>query len=448
MATIAGQNVTRAEIRIPRLGDWWADVSTDSGDRIPDGTRVEIVAETLRLSGAIVRGGISGDVGRYQVAGRPEWAKEVAPRAYRSDATVKLSTVVEGLSRDVLGASFASLIVKPAEKNLGRHYEREGSDPARGVVVRARDIIAMLGLPWYVRADGVTVFADRPSGPIVTDQEILVENRNLTLGLRVVNTEDPGAFVPGLIFEGEIISEVIVRISHEDIVLDVWAEPGWFAKAVQAIMRRIAPDLWYRGVFAYQVVGPSQPILVDDEPQWWRHDLRPVNAKWLPEIGSANLWPGCAGHSASLSAGDTVLVAFVDADASRPAVVGFEPSRGNHGPGKPLVSMHCAGTFATRGTTFDSRSHTFDVQTDDASIVATGTAAVDGAAVDCGGAESPVFRDGDFAAFFTDPSSTTPSLVPYGYLRLAQTNPSPPPVVIPAANSVSPVVPTTTRVRA
>lgn len=395
MATINGQAITRAEIRIPRLGDWWADVSTDSGTAIPVGARVTIALEGFTLSGAVIRGGILGDVGRYQISGRPEWAKEIAPLAHRSDVAVRLVTVVEQLSKAALGPNYAALIVPPADKSLGTYYEREGTDPARQTTIRARDILEALRLPWYVRADGVTVFADRPTGQIPSSLARIHPRSNIALGLRVVGTDHPEAFVPGLTFEGEVISEVIYRIDKDDYDLDVWSEPGWFAKSMAAIMRRIAPDLWYRGVFAYQVVGPSQPILVDDEPQWWRHDLRPINAKWLPEVKSADLWPGCAGHSASLSAGDTVLLAFVDADASKPVVVGFEPSKGNHGPGKPLVSMHCANTFATRGTTFDSRSHAFDVQTDDASIVATGDAAMDGTTVSLGAATAKVIRTGD-----------------------------------------------------
>ena len=77
MHTLENQPITRGEVRLFEQGDWFADVATNSGELIPDGTRVSLVAETLTLSGAIVRGGITDAVGRYQVAGRPEWGQPI-----------------------------------------------------------------------------------------------------------------------------------------------------------------------------------------------------------------------------------------------------------------------------------------------------------------------------------------------------------------------------------
>ena len=65
-----------------------------AGDKLPNGTRVDVVVENVTLSCAIVRGGISGDVPRYQLAGRPEWGAPIKPRPYQN--TIVLRSTVCG----------------------------------------------------------------------------------------------------------------------------------------------------------------------------------------------------------------------------------------------------------------------------------------------------------------------------------------------------------------
>lgn len=316
MPTIANQPITRGEIRIFEQGDWLADISTNSDVRLANGTRVKIVAETLTLSGAIVRGGITESVGRYQVRGRPEWDTLVKPRAYNSAGNVLRQTVLADIAREALGSSWQSLVVLPDAQNLGRNYERQGTygdveEPAAAALER-------LGLSWYVRNDGVTVFGVRPSGNVTTDSRILVNYRNDAIGYRVVDCEDPGAFMPGLAFEGETIGEVTFALSADDIKMHLWSRATANASAnwLRALFRRVFPRAELQCVSEYVVAGPSGD---------WNHDLRSIGSRHLPNINSASLWPGAAGHRATLPVGMRVGVSFLDSNPAKPILVCTEP---------------------------------------------------------------------------------------------------------------------------
>ncbi len=319
MPTIAGQAITSGSIRIPEQGDWFGDISTNTSERIPDGTRVDIVVENVTLSGAIVRGGITGDVGRYQVAGRPEWDKPIIARrtaAYYRATTVKTREVLTDICRETLGANWQSIVELPPIENLGNHFQRPGTFGT--VEVLARDLLELLELPWYVRADGVTVFATRPSGTVSTEQQILVSKRNDAIGYRVVNCEDLAAFAPGLTFEGETIGDVTYAIRPDDVEIHVWTRTASnaFANLVRAVWRRMFPHVELQGLFSYTTIGPSIG---------GRHDLRSTRSRHLPDVRTCDTWT-IAGHTAELQPGTRVVVTFVDGDPTQPLIVGIDPS--------------------------------------------------------------------------------------------------------------------------
>lgn len=358
MPTIANQTITRGSIRLFEQGDWFADLATTSGERIPDGTRVDVVvADGFTLSGAIVRGGITDAVGRYQVAGRPEWGQPLPARAnaaYRSANAVLRKTVLSDLARDVLGASWAGLVEMPPAADLGQHYERAGT--FGDVVVHGRDALEAMALPWYVRNDGVTVFAARPTGNVTTAERVLVEYRNDAIGYRVVNCEDPGAFAPGLTFEGETIGEVVLAFTGPDILIHVWtrAASNAFAEAIRTVWRRLFPREELKGHYTYVTKGPAES---------GKHHLVSLRSRHLPDVKLADSW-SIAGHAANLAPGTKVLVTFADADPSSPVIVAVEP-------GAVPVSS---------------------------SFEATATFSADGASVELGAGLLPVVRYGDTVA--------------------------------------------------
>jgi hypothetical protein len=319
MPTIAGQGITRGTITQFEQGDTFGDVSTVAGELIPNGTRVDVVVQNVTISCAIVRGGISGDVPRYQLAGRPEWGKPLAPHA-DDLASVSLSVVFDDLTREVLGPSRKSLIVPPPiaqlKKSLGAHYQRAGT--SGNVVVLARDVINSLGLPWHVRNDGITVFAARPTGVVTTTETIRVSERNDAIGLRYVHCDDVAAFAPGLTFEGETIGELSYLIEPEDVSLQIWtrAASNSFSDLVRVVWRRLFPRVELQGLFSYSTFGLTSN---------GKHTLRSTVSRHLPDIGEADAWT-IAGHTAELTPGTRVLVSFADGNPSTPVIVAVDPS--------------------------------------------------------------------------------------------------------------------------
>lgn len=319
MPTLDGQTITSGTVRQFEQGDLLADIATNSGTRIPDGKRVLLVVENMTFSVAIIRGNISGDVGRYLVSGRPEWDKPIPSRprnAHRSSASVLLQTVLSDILQDVFGASWQSLVVLPPAARLGEHYERPGT--SGDVTITGRELLALLKLQWYVRNDGVTVFGTRESGTVKPTDTPLVSYRNDALGLRKIMTEDLAAFVPGLTFEGEIIGEVAYSITPEDITTYTWPRKtsNVFADAIKTILWRMFPKLFFGGVYEYTV---------DKLQSRGRHDLKSTGSRWLPDISTGAFWTGAAGHRASLPIGTRVGVAFMNSDPSRPIMVCIEP---------------------------------------------------------------------------------------------------------------------------
>lgn len=88
--------------------------------------------------------------------------------------------------------------------------------------------------------------------------------------------------------------------------------PAWFLK----MMRKVAPSLFYRGVYEYRVTKSTSG----------RIDVEPTDPdEELDAFPLAEIWPGIGGYSADPVVGTTVLVAFVKGDTSKPRVVGFCP---------------------------------------------------------------------------------------------------------------------------
>lgn len=371
MPTLDGQTITSGTVRQFEQGDLLADIATNSGTRIPDGKRVLLVVENMTFSVAIIRGNISGDVGRYLVSGRPEWDKPIPSRktnAERSVASVPLQTVLSKLLLDVFGASWQSLVVLPPAARLGEHYERPGTNG--DVTITGRELLALLKLPWYVRNDGVTIFGTRESGTVKPSDTPLVSYRNDALGLRTIMTEDPAAFVPGLTFEGEVIGEVVYSITPEDITTYTWPRKtsNEFYNAVKTALWRMFPKLFFQGVYEYTTAGLASS---------GRHDLRSTGSRWLPDITLASFWTGAAGHRVSLPIGTRVGVAFMNSDPSRPVMVCIEP----------ITSTE----IGTQHLPIDS----LFAATNSISLTATTAATIDAAAVNLGGAHASVVRSGD-----------------------------------------------------
>lgn len=137
-------------------------------------------------------------------------------------------------------------------------------------------------------------------------------------------------------------------------------------EALRALVREMDPSRDYRGIFEYQVTA----IAADGSTA----DAQPTDpALSLPSILRIPLRSGLLGESAYLTAGSLCQVAFINADPSRPIIVGadvpviatMDATEGAHvgpssewvaiaGGSSPLVPSPWATALAAALTTFSS----------------------------------------------------------------------------------------------
>jgi hypothetical protein len=85
--------------------------------------------------------------------------------------------------------------------------------------------------------------------------------------------------------------------------------------ALAKILAALDPGAQFRGTFEYRVVTQSGERL----------NLQPVRSRSrLPDLARVPVRAGVPGVKALHALGSKVLVSFLDADPSRPAVVGFD----------------------------------------------------------------------------------------------------------------------------
>jgi hypothetical protein len=228
MSTLNGKPLTRCELRIPRYGQWQADVDVDTTATLAG--RVTLIVGDLQLVGdvvpgragfdaparfrAIVKGGLAWDTLLTMTTARPA-------RSYQSDSPngVRLKSILLDLAIDCGGVS----LELPADVRIGAAFSRLASTPSaplRGVDVLAALVARGRILPWWVDLAGVTRFTTR-TGPAVTAAARVLA-RDLGAGMRLLGVDSASAFLPGGTFEGVTIGKTIIRETKGELRVEVW----------------------------------------------------------------------------------------------------------------------------------------------------------------------------------------------------------------------------------
>jgi hypothetical protein len=199
----------------------------------------------------------------------------------------------------------------------------EGAPPTRSgpVFTRAqaeasRVLNEIAPRAWRVDFDGVTRFGKRATTSY-TGSAVLT-GRDLARGVYTFAAEDVAGFLPGVTIEGSSpATDVEYELIGDKLTVRVWAG-GLASRALNAIERIVLglfPDIRYRGAFEYRVVTQSGERL----------NLQPVrSATGMPDLQGVAVRPGMAGLKCTALLGSLVVVQFLDADPSRPAVTSFD----------------------------------------------------------------------------------------------------------------------------
>jgi hypothetical protein len=263
--------------------------------------------------GTIIAGAPVDGRSRYRiVAGAGGWGKTLPSRAYANDAGLTVSRILADAATEAgepapSGLTSNSVGPVPTEV-LGQHFVRP-TQPAAFVLNH------LAPRAWYARTDGVVELAKRPAGPF--PQAPVVERNPASRVIELALTESAADILPGIQTEYGPVSDAEIDFGAEGARARLYAAPtpGRRAQAYARILAASDPSARYRGVFEYRVVSQAGERL----------NLQPVRTRAsMPDLARVPVRMGVPGVRAEHALGSQVLVVFLDADASRPAVVGFD----------------------------------------------------------------------------------------------------------------------------
>jgi hypothetical protein len=303
VASLESVPVSRARVQVPAYGLWWADVDLQDPEELSGGVTLQLA--DLTLVGTIVSGGVHAGRASYRiVGGAGGWGAPLVARGYSDDAGVRVGTVVGDAAAEV-----GETVEGVPEVRLGPHYARAAA-PATRVL---HDVAPSA---WWVGLDGVTRFGARE---VVTyDGDATRTRTDPAVGVIELAVETLAGLEPGVeVDEFGPATDVEYRLDAARLTAAVYSSPRATSRRVAALQRLVDaldPRRAYRGLFEFRVVTQSGERL----------NLQPVRlATGLSDLERVPVRPGMAGLRATVALGSHVLVGFIDADPSRPAVVAF-----------------------------------------------------------------------------------------------------------------------------
>ena len=309
--SLNGHACISGHVDIPGVGLWYASVDLADEVELTGAVVLTILDQTFR--GAVIAGGPVDGRSRYRiVAGAGGWGKILPPRAYANDAGLTVARILADAAAEAgepapTGQTSTSAGPSPTEV-LGPHFVRP-AQPAAFVLNH------LAPRAWYARTDGVVELAKRIAGPF--PQAPVVERNPASRVIEVALTESAADILPGIQTEYGPVSDAEIDFGADGVRARLYAAPtpGRRAQAYARILAASDPGARYRGVFEYRVVSQAGERL----------NLQPVRSRAsMPDLARVPVRMGVPGVRAEHALGSQVLVVFLDADASRPAVVGFD----------------------------------------------------------------------------------------------------------------------------
>lgn len=290
-------------LTIPGVGLWYASVDIADEVELSGAVTISVLDTTWR--GTVIAGEAQDGRSRYRiVAGAGGWGKDLPSRAYANDAGLEVAKLVTDVATEAGEPAPTAL---PTTR-LGPHFVRPAL-PASFVL----NLLAPRA--WYAQADGVVAFGTRPAGPFPTPPvvERNPEARTFTFAL----TDTAALTLPGVQTEYGLATDVEIEARPEGLRAHLYAAPklGRRAEAYAKIVAAADPGARFRAIYEYRVVSQAGERL----------NLQPVRTRAsMPDLQRVPVRAGVPGVRAQHAPGSQVLVAFLDGDASRPAVVGFD----------------------------------------------------------------------------------------------------------------------------
>lgn len=301
--SVNGHACIFGRVDIPGVGLWYASVDLAGEVSLEGAVTLTVLDQTFR--GTVIAGASVDGRSRYRIAaGAGGWGKDLPSRAYANDAGLTVARIVTDAAAEAGEPAPAS----PPATALGPHFVRP-TQPAAFVLNQ------LAPRAWYARTDGVIEFAKRPAGPF--PKAPVVERNPAARVIELALTDSAADILPGIQTEYGPVSDAEIEFGAEGVRARLYAAPtpGRRAQAYARILAASDPGARFRGVFEYRIVSQAGDRL----------NLQPVRSRAsMPDLARVPVRMGVPGVRAEHAPGSQVLVVFLDADASRPAVVGFD----------------------------------------------------------------------------------------------------------------------------
>lgn len=300
---ISGHPCTAALLTVPGVGLWYACV--DVADAVTLSGSITLRFLDTIWQGYVIAGGPVDGRSRYRiVAGRGGWGRELPPKAYQNDAGLTAARLLSDAASEA-----GEVLSSPPTTRLGVHFDRP-----RGPASFALNLLAPRS--WFARADGVVAFGARtalPAPPLPT-----VRRDPAGRVVELAATESVAGIFPGAPTEYGVAADVELELGPDGVRARLYAAvaaPSRRALAYARLLAAADPGGRFRGMFEYRVVSQTAERL----------NLQPVRSRAdLPDLARVPVRAGVPGVRAQHAPGSQVIVAFLDADPSRPAVVAFD----------------------------------------------------------------------------------------------------------------------------
>ncbi len=309
LGAVNGAPASRMRWQVGAFGPWWVDVDLTEPVELAGAVTVKLADVTGQ--GAIVSGGVAHGRAAYRiVGGKGGWGRPLPAKGYHNDAGVKASLVLADAAREC----GESLGVVPFAL-LGPHFARAGR--TANSAGTGHELLNQLAPgAWYIDFPGVTQFGARAVTTYTGDGARTRTDPGA--GVVEVTTDTIAALVPGVVVDGAApATDVEYNLDASRLTARVYAKRGLSRQldAIKRVYLGLFPEARYRGTFEYRVVTQ------DGE----RLNLQPVRvASGMPSLARVPVRPGVAGFRSDVKLGELVLVAFADADASRPNVIAHD----------------------------------------------------------------------------------------------------------------------------
>jgi hypothetical protein len=307
---VNGNACSAALLTVPGVGLWYACVELTDAVALAGSITLRVLDTSWQ--GYVISGGPVDGRARYRiVAGAGGWGRELPPKAYQNDAGLTAARLISDAASEA-----GETVDAPPTTRLGVHFSRP-----RGPASFALNLLAQRA--WYAREDGVVAFGARPLLNDVASQLPTVQRDPAARLVELALTDTAAGLLPGAPTEFGAAADVELELGQDGLRARLYAAPARPTRRLEAqarILDALDPARRWRALYEYRVVSQTAERL----------NLQPVRSRSeLPDLARVPVRMGVPGVRAQHALGSQVIVAFLDGDPSRPAVVGFDS------PGQP-----------------------------------------------------------------------------------------------------------------